>query len=96
MTWPWLTLAVLAVVLVVVAEWPRAQTRLGPDARSARSRAKRKRALTVIPGGSDDARGRPAELDEHDDFARSVQADLDALPTIDEPQLGQTDRPPDT
>lgn len=73
MGWPWIVLLALGVAVVVLAEWPRIAGVLGADARRARERERRKAELTVIQGG------------ESEEFARSVQADLDALPTIDEP-----------
>lgn len=73
MSWPWVVLLALGIAVVVAAEWPRVAG--VADARRARERKRRKAELTVIPGGEND-----------DDFARSVQADLDALPTIDEPR----------
>jgi hypothetical protein len=72
--WPWVVLLVLALAVVVAAEWPRFARVASADARRARERERRKSELTMIPGG------------ESDEFARSVQADLDALPTIDEPK----------
>jgi hypothetical protein len=72
--WPWIVLLALGVSVVVAAEWPRIARLVGADARRARERARRKSEFTVIDGG------------ETDEFARSVQADLDALPTIDEPR----------
>jgi hypothetical protein len=65
-----IVLLVAAVVLLGAAEWSRL-ARLG-DARSNRKRARRKSRLHVVHGEPDD------------DFARSVERDLAALPTIDE------------
>ncbi len=62
-----------AVILLAVAEWPRIASTLGVDARKSRTRARRKSKLRVIEG----------EPDESDDFARSVERDLAALPTYD-------------
>jgi hypothetical protein len=73
-SWPWLVLLALGVAVVVAAEWPRLADRFGADARQARRREQRKSELTVIHGGEDD------------EFVRSVQADLDALPTTEEPR----------
>jgi hypothetical protein len=70
-SWPWIVLLVLAVAIVVAAEWPRFGRVVGADARQHRERAKRKAKLRVVP--TDD-----------DEFVRSVQADLEALPTIEE------------
>jgi hypothetical protein len=72
-SWPWLALIVVAVALVVAVEIPRLGGRFGAGARRERSRQRRKRQLRVIT----------AE-DESDEFIRSVQRDLDALPTIEE------------
>ena len=73
MSWVWIVLLVLAVGVVVAAEWPLFDGRFGADARRRRSRAKRKSELHVISN-------------EDDDFVRSVQRDLDALPTTEEPR----------
>jgi hypothetical protein len=69
----WLFIALLAcsVVILVAAEWPRIASLTGRDARRTRSRTKRKTHLRVVPT-------------EEDDFAASVQRDLENLPTIDE------------
>ena len=64
-------LLVAAVVLVVAAEWPRLSGRFGIDGRKSRERARRKANLQVV---------RP----DSEEFARSVERDLAALPTIDE------------
>jgi hypothetical protein len=73
-SWPWLVLLVLAAALLVAVEWPRVRKRFGGDARRERSRRQRKARLRVVP----------SEDDESDEFIRSVQSDLDALPTIEE------------
>jgi hypothetical protein len=65
-----IVLLVAAVVLLGAAEWGRL-AKLG-DARSQRKRARRKSRLRVI------------DTEPDDDFARSVERDLAALPTIDE------------
>jgi len=70
-SWPWIVLLALAVSLVVAAEWPRFEQVVGIEARRRRERETRKASLRVIT--SDD-----------DDFVRSVQADLESLPTIEE------------
>jgi hypothetical protein len=70
-----LALLVAAVALVVAAEWPRLAGRLGLAGRSRRRRSGsglRKQHLRVVRDEPDD------------DFARSVERDLAALPTIDE------------
>jgi hypothetical protein len=68
-----LVLLVLAVILLVAAEWPRLSGRLGADARAQRVRRRRKAGLTVITGEG-----------EADDFAASVERDLANLPVIEE------------
>jgi hypothetical protein len=72
-SWPWLVALVLAAALVVAVERPRLERLVGADARKERKRAKRKQQLRVI--GPDD---------ESEEFIRSVQRDLDSLPTIEE------------
>lgn len=64
-------LLVCAVAVVAVAEWPRLDAKLGHDARRRRERAKRKSTLKVLRS-------------ESDEFAASVQRDLENLPTIEE------------
>jgi hypothetical protein len=59
-----------AVVLLVAAEWPRLARRFGVDGRKRRDRARRKAQLRVV-------------RDESDEYARDVERDLAALPTID-------------
>ncbi len=68
-----LVLLVSAVVLLVAAEWPRLAARVGADARSARSRRRRKSELRLVRGDGED-----------DDFAASVERDLANLPVIEE------------
>ncbi len=71
MSWPFLVLLVLAAALVVAAEWERLGGRIGRDARDARTRQKRKAGLTLI-------------RTEEEEFAESVQRDLDRLLTTEE------------
>jgi hypothetical protein len=77
----WLSIALLvcAVLAVIGAEWPRIARNFGFEARRRRDRARRKSKLTLLrtEGDGDD-------LDESDEFAASVQRDLQQLPTIDE------------
>jgi len=74
-SWLYVALLVLAIAVVVGAEWPRLQhrleVRLGPEARRRREREKRKTMLRVVPNDADD-------------FAASVERDLAQLPTIEE------------
>ena len=72
-----IVLLVAAVVLIVAAEWPRIAALTGSDARRERSRSRRKAKLRVVPPGSE----------ESEEFARAVERDLAALPTIDERDL---------
>ena len=65
-----IVMLVAAVVLLGAAEWTRV-AKLG-EARTRRRRATRKSRLRVV------------ESEPDDDFARSVERDLAALPTIDE------------
>jgi hypothetical protein len=84
-----LILLVVAVALVIVAEWPRLHERLGLDAREERRREKRKSQFRVIAGSGErdheeldlDVPSEPPELE--DDFAASVQRDLENLPVMD-------------
>ena len=73
MSWPWLVVLALAAALLVAVELPRLARRVA-DTRRDRDRQKRKARLHVVP----------AEDEESDEFIRSVQRDLDALPTIEE------------
>jgi hypothetical protein len=69
----WLSVALLAlaVVAVIGAEWPRLGERLGLEARRKRERAKRKSQLKLLRS-------------ETDDFAASVERDLEQLPTLED------------
>ena len=71
MSWPWLVLLVLALAVVIGAEWSRVGTLVGADARRQRERSRRKASFKVI---------RSAE----EEFAASVERDLADLPTIEE------------
>jgi hypothetical protein len=56
---------------VVGAEWPRLSARFGNEARARRERARRKGQLKLL-------------RTETEEFAASVERDLDQLPTIEE------------
>jgi len=71
-SWLYIALLAVAVVLVAGAEWPRLQDRFGVDSRRRRERARRKASLRVVRD------------DEADEFAASVERDLANLPTIDD------------
>lgn len=66
-----MVLFVLALAVLVGAEWPRLGTRFGFEARRRRERARRKANLKLLRS-------------ETDEFAESVQRDLANLPTIEE------------
>ncbi|MBX5473923.1 MAG: hypothetical protein IRZ20_02795 [Thermoleophilia bacterium] len=73
MSWLYIALLALALAVVVGAEWPRLEARLGIDThpRRRRGRSRRKAPLRVVRSDADD-------------FAASVERDLANLPTIDE------------
>ena len=60
-----------AVAVVIGAEWPRLSERLGLEARRKRERAKRKAQLKLL-------------RTDTDDFAASVERDLEQLPTLED------------
>jgi hypothetical protein len=69
----WLSVALLlcAVAVLIGAEWPRLSERLGLEARRKRKRARRKSQLKLLRSDTDE-------------FAASVERDLDQLPTIED------------
>lgn len=71
MSWLWIGLLALAVLVLAGAEWPRLDQRFGIDARTSRRRRRRKSQLRVLTA------------EEDDDFAASVERDLSLLPTIE-------------
>jgi hypothetical protein len=71
-SWQYIALLAVAVVLVAGAEWPRLEQRFGVDSRRRRQRARRKQNFRVVRD------------DEADEFAASVERDLANLPTIDD------------
>ena len=71
MSWLSVLLLACAVVAVIGAEWPRLGERLGLEARRKRERAKRKSQLKLL-------------RTESDDFAASVERDLEQLPTLED------------
>jgi hypothetical protein len=71
-SWLYIALLAVAVLLVAGAEWPRLGERFGVEPRRRRQRARRKANLRVVHD------------DEADEFAASVERDLANLPTIDE------------
>ena len=61
-----------AIVIVAACEWPRLTRRVGVPKRETRAAKRRSKAnLRVVTS-------------DHEEFARSVERDLAALPTIDE------------
>ena len=77
MSWLSIALLVCAVLAVIGAEWPRIARNFGFEGRRRRERARRRSKLTLLRSEGD-------ELDESDEFAASVERDLQQLPTIDE------------
>ena len=74
----WLFIGLLAASVVVLAgaEWPRLVGQLGSRARQKRARARQKAQLRLL-------------RTESDEFAASVQRDLERLPTIEEHDRGR-------
>jgi len=66
-----IALLALAVAAVIGAEWPRLSSRFGFEARRTRERARRKSQLKLL-------------RTETEEFAASVERDLQQLPTIEE------------
>ena len=66
-----LALLAAAVLVLVGAEWPRLAGRVGLEARERKSRAKRKANLKLLRS-------------ESEEFAASVERDLQQLPTLEE------------
>ena len=76
MSWPFIVLLALALVVLAGAEWQRLAGvrglgRVSAEARNARARQKRKANLKLIRS-------------ESEEFEESVQRDLADLPTIEE------------
>ena len=70
-SWLFIALLAAAVVVLIGAEWPRVSERAGSRARQKRARARQKAQLRLL-------------RNESDEFAASVQRDLERLPTIEE------------
>jgi hypothetical protein len=68
----WIALLAAAVAVLVAAEWPRLDRKFGGEARRERERKRRKEKFKVI-----------RNEDSLEEFAASVERDLDRLPTID-------------
>ena len=71
MGWLMIALLVGTVAVVLGAEWPRVSGRYGAEARHRRERARRKGQLKLL-------------RTDTEEFAASVERDLDQLPTIEE------------
>lgn len=71
MSWLFISLLACAVVILIAAEWPRLAGHAGARARQKRARARQKAQLKLLKT-------------ESDEFAASVQRDLERLPTIEE------------
>ena len=79
-----LVLLLAALALVTAGEWPKIRQRIGLEARESRRRASRKANLRLISGPRQPrAPRRVAPSETPDDFAASVQRDLENLPVID-------------
>lgn len=76
--WLWIVLLACAVAVLVAAEWPRLQERVGMQERRKRWRRRRQPDLRVIRGEEDDS----------EEFAASVERDLAQLPTTKDPDRG--------
>ena len=71
MSWLFIGLLAAAVIVLAGAEWPRFAERAGSRTRQKRARARQKAQLRLLKT-------------ETDEFAASVQRDLERLPTIEE------------
>ena len=80
MSWLFIALLAAAIVLLAGAEWTRLSERAGSRARRQRARARRKAQLRLLKT-------------ESDEFAASVQRDLERLPTIEEHDPSRRDQP---
>jgi hypothetical protein len=69
-SWLFIGLLACAVAVLITAEWPRVGQHLGVESRRRRERARRKSDLKLL-------------RTESDEFAASVERDLDRLPTIE-------------
>lgn len=76
MSWIFLVLLALSLVVLVAAEWPRLEGRFGMEARASRERARRKASLRLLRTDE--------PVSDTEEFAASVERDLSRLPTIDE------------
>jgi hypothetical protein len=77
-SWPSFALLAAAVLILIGAEWPRLNSRFGTGARKRRERARRKATWHIVQSSEEAARS------ESEEFAASVERDLEQLPTIEE------------
>ena len=70
-SWLFIALLIVAIVVLIGAEWPRVSEHAGIRARQKRARSRQKAQLRLLKN-------------ESDEFAASVQRDLENLPTIEE------------
>ena len=70
-SWLFIALLIVAAVVLIGAEWPRVSERAGIRSRQKRARSRQKAQLRLLKN-------------ESDEFAASVQRDLEKLPTIEE------------
>ena len=70
-SWLWIALLALAVLVLIGAEWPRLVRFAGVERRRNRERERRKSNLRVL------------RSTEEEEFAASVERDLERLPTIE-------------
>ena len=75
MGWLWIALLACAVAVLVAAEWPRLEARVGWQERRKQWRRRRQPKLHVI---------KTTEEDDSDEFAASVERDLAQLPTTND------------
>ncbi|HEY8726011.1 MAG TPA: hypothetical protein VIL91_04835 [Gaiellaceae bacterium] len=71
MGWPMIALLIGTIAAVIGAEWPRLSGRFGNEARQRRERMERKSQLKLLKTDTEE-------------FAASVERDLNELPTIEE------------
>jgi hypothetical protein len=70
-SWLWTALLALAVLVLIGAEWPRLVRFAGVERRRNRERERRKSNLRLL------------RSTEEEEFAASVERDLERLPTIE-------------
>jgi hypothetical protein len=76
-SWLWTVLLACAVLVLIGAEWPRLRGVAGVERRRSHLRSRRRPDLKIVP------------TTETEEFAASVERDLDRLPTIEERDRGK-------